>query len=451
MTTTNPLMARFAGEPTLVSEGMADQFNACLEQAAAHPDFAQIAVTASTGEFWPAQDDAWGNRLRPYIIKDSILQIPVKGVLLHNFPYALGDWATGYEYIWEAFKRGCGDYATGTVKGIALICDTPGGMVAGCFDAVDKMVAMKEKVGVPVRAFAHESAYSAGYAIATVADHIAVSRTGGVGSIGVVTSHVDMSGAYDKAGIKVTFIVSDPSKVEGNPTEPLSADAKARIQARIDELYGIFVAAVARSRGLEESVIRGTLKAHCYTATQSTSNGLADSVGSLEDATSAFAETLVDPTDNNGDENMATEANTSTVEQAVHEQAVASARAEGHTAGMAAAQTRISAILGSEEATGRETLAQHFAFKTDMPAEAAVAALAVSPKAEPVAPAAAAAVEPAAVIPGQTPFDAAMSQDNPDVGASGGGNEPAAEDASTDVLALIRANNLPGFNATAAK
>lgn len=446
MTTTNPLMARFAGEPTLVSETAADRFNACLAQATAHPDFAKIGEFVASEDFWPQPDDRWGCRVRPYNVVDSVLQIPVKGVLLNGFPFALGDWATGYEYIWEAFKRGCGDYATGVIKGIAFLSDTPGGMVAGCFDAVDKMVALKEKIGVPVRAFAHESAYSAGYAIATVADHIVVSRTGGVGSIGVVTSHVDLSGAYEQAGIKVTFIASDPSKVEGNSSEPLSAGAKKRIQARIDELYEIFVAAVSRSRGIDADTIRGDLKAYCYTATQAVSNGLADSIGSMEDAHAAFAETLVDLTDNNGDEQMADNAN-STVDQAVHEKAVEDARAEGHAAGLkegaTAAQTRISAILGSDEAKGREGLAEHFAFKTDTSAEGAIAALAASPKAS---------VEPKKEDAKETPFDEAMKTDNPDVGATGGKkDDDNAEDVSGDILALIRSQNLPGFNAASGK
>jgi len=47
-----------------------------------------------------------------------------------------------------------------------------------------------------------------------------------------------------------------------------------------------------------------------------------------------------------------------------------------------AAQERIQAILGSDEAKGRETQAQHFAFKTQMPAEDAIAALAVAPAAK---------------------------------------------------------------------
>lgn len=442
---TNPLLAAFAGEPTLVDASMAELFESCLAQAAAHPDFAEMQTRAEAEEFWPAADDTWGQRVRPYVVRDGVLQIPVRGVLLHNFPYALGNWATGYDYIWRAFQRGCGDFATGQVKAIALVEDTPGGMVAGCFDAVDKMIALKQQVGVPVRAFAHEAAYSAGYAIATVADHIAVSRTGGVGSIGVVTSHIDVSGALAQQGVKITFIASDPSKVEGNPTEPLSDDAQARIQARIDELYAIFVSAVARSRGLEESAIRGDLKAHCYTATQAVSNGLADSIGSLDDAIAAFAAFLDDPSE--GDEEMTTNT-TGSVDQAAHDTAVAAARTEGASNGKADERTRIRAITGCDEAKGRDALASHIAFNTDMSVDDAKGMLAASPKApEPVAAAGADAA-------GAT-FAAAMDgTQNPKVGGdlAGGDGSPAggpeAAGSADPVLALVRAAGLPGFGAT---
>ncbi len=450
--THNPLIARFAGEPALVDPSMAERFQSCLTQAIAHPDFAQTMTAAEGGDFWPDADDTWGNRVRPYVIVDSVLQIPVKGVLLHDFPYALGSWATGYEYIWQAFRRGCGDFATGVIKGIALIVNSPGGMVAGCFDAVDKMVALKESVGVPVRGFAQEAAYSAGYGVISVADHINVSRTGGVGSIGVVTSHVDLSAAYKQAGIQITFIASDPSKVEGNATEPLSDEAKARIQARIDELYSIFVAAVARSRGLEESAIRKDLKAHCFTATQATSNGLADSVGSLEDAIAAFTADLNGTYDNNGDEEMTTNT-TGTVTQAAHDTAVASARTEGAATAKTDERNRIKAIQSCDEAAKRGTFATHLAFNTDLSVDDAKAMLAAAAEEAPVA-AAAAPVAPAAAAPAAPDFAAAMAgTPNPQVGADGNAVAAGGDDgASADpVLALVKAAGLSGFGATPAK
>lgn len=440
--TMNPLISRFAGQDALVEPSQTARFEACLAAVAEHPRFGELATIVSDDDFWVADDDSFLAMLRPYTVVDGILQIPVKGVLLNNFPYAFFDYATGYEYIWQAFKRGCGDYATGVIRGIALICDTPGGMVAGCFDMVDKMVALKEKLGVPVAGFAHESAYSAGYATISVADRgqIYVSRTGGVGSIGVVTGHLDVSGAMEQAGLKFTYIASDPSKVEGNPYEALSADAKARIQARIDELYGIFVAAVVRSRGLSEDAIRNDLKAYCYTATQAVSNGLADQIGSLEDATSAFAGFLDDQSDNQGEEDMSTQ-DTSAVDQAAAiESAVAAARAEEQqkasaaaAAAVAADRERQKAITGSEEAKGRESLATHFALNTNMSAEDAIAALAAAPKAGAEAP--------------QGPsFENAMdSSQQPNVGANTNDNTEDARANGDDVLAMIGAVGLRGF------
>jgi len=428
----NPLIARFAGEPALVEPAHAQRFEANLNAVAAHPRGQELlsGEFATGQDFW-CEDGGW---CRPYTVADGILQIPIKGVLLNNFPYALYDWATGYEYIFEAFKRGCADFSIGAIKGIALICDTPGGMVAGCFDARDKMLALKDQTGVPVWGFAHESAYSAGYAMVTVADKIAVSRTGGVGSIGVVTGHLDVSGAMAQAGLKFTYIASDPSKVEGNQYEPLSPDAKARIQTRIDELYGIFVAAVTGSRGLSEDAVRNNLKAYCYTATQAVSNGLADMIGTLEDATAAFAACLDDQSEiEDGDNEMSTQ-DSSTVEQAVHEQAVASARNEGHASGVADTKARIGAILGSDEAKGREKQAHFFAFKTDMSAEDAVAALAEAPLA------AAPVVAPAAAAPSFT--EAMNASDNPSVNA---GAETERPNRVAAVMAAGAALGIKGF------
>ena len=68
------------------------------------------------------------------------------------------------------------------------------------------------------------------------------------------------------------------------------------------------------------------------------------------------------------------------------EAAVTQAFGEGEKSGSAAAasaeRARINAIMGSEEAKGREAFAQVYAFETGMTAEAAIAALKDKPKAE---------------------------------------------------------------------
>jgi len=440
----NPILAMFASEPALVAHEKQDQFMACLNglMACKHIDEMLAESAAAPDNFWP-EPDSWRAQYRPYVVLDGVLHIPVKGVLLHNFPFAYGNYATGYEYVWRAFERGMKDAG---VIGIAFIMNTPGGMVAGCGDAADKMFALKQEIGKPVRAFAHESAYSAGYWVATVADHIVVSRTGGVGSIGVVTSHVDWSKFNERVGLAYTFIFAGKHKVDGNPEQPLPADVKARIQARIDELYEVFVSTVARNRPqLSEDEVRAT-EALTFTATQAVSNKLADSIGSLDDALAAFA---ADLSSTSGDEEMSTK-DEAADNQAVITAARAEGRAEGHAAGLAEGQTaavaRINAILGSDEGKARPKAALSAALKTAMSADEAKAFLGDLPeeKAE-AAPAPAAAGT-------ETPFDAAMEDGNPNVGANRGKkNDDEAVNDGSDVVALAAAYGLKGFNSPAAQ
>lgn len=84
----------------------------------------------------------------------------------------------------------------------------------------------------------------------------------------------------------------------------------------------------------------------------------------------------------------------------------------------AAERKRVGSIMNSDEAKGREALANHFAFETSMSADEAKAALAKSPKQEPVKSAAAA-----------NRFEAAMSTaGNPNVGPDTSGSGGEADD-----------------------
>lgn len=350
----NPFLARFDGEATLVNADMQGRFTACLNGLMNHELSEQIQTStySASEDFW-TELGASSKRIRPYLVHDGILHIPVKGVLLKDFPYQFFDMATGYEYIRMAFDRGLRDPE---VNGIAMIFDTPGGMVAGNFDLVDHIY---ENRGVkPIAGFAQEHAYSAGYSLISAADpgRVNVSRTGGVGSIGVVTSHMDVSEAMEKSGIKVTFIHAGKHKVDGNPYEALSDDAKARIQKRIDGLYGIFVSAVARNRGMDEKAIRDT-EALTFSADEAVSNGLADNIGSLEDAIVAFATS------------MSKEDNTMSFTQEQMDAAVATATAtatneamtEGLSQGVAQERARISTIVTSEAGAARPKAAMKMA------------------------------------------------------------------------------------------
>jgi signal peptide peptidase SppA len=371
----NPLLATFDNKPALLATGFQNQFESYLIKASETLSRIEAASDnpVMADNFWFSPDD-WRSIFRPYVVRDGILHIPVKGVLLADFPFAFGTWATGYIYLTKALERGIADPE---VKGIAWVINSPGGHVAENFDLGDKIFAARDKK--PMRAYANESAYSAAYSIASAVGQITVARTGGVGSIGVVTVHVDVSKAVEADGYKITFIHYGKHKVDGNPYEALPADVKDRIQARIDELGEIFVSAVARNRAMDAQVIRNT-EALTYTATQAVSNGLADKIGSFDDAIAAFA---ADLSLNDEDETMMTEDEKKAAAQAAdtaRAEGIATGKAEGAKEGATAMQVRIAAILDSEEGKKRPAAARMLAFDTDKDATSAIASLAKLPE-----------------------------------------------------------------------
>lgn len=429
------LMSRFSDEPVLMALNASQQLEGYLSALTNNETLSKLLGEPEASEnFWYSSDD-WRAAYRPYTVTDGVLTIPVKGVLLNDFPFSTG-YATGYKYIWEAVKRGMGDMS---VRGIALLIHSPGGEVAGNFDLVDRIHQMRGSK--PIHAFAHEYAYSAAYSIASAADKITVSRTGGVGSIGVVTSHVDVSKMLEQEGYKVTFIHFGDHKVDGNPYEPLKPEVKARIQSRIDELGKVFVATVARNRGMDEKAVIDT-QALTYTAQEAVSKGLADSIGPLDDAVAAFAAGL---STEEGDEQMSGKTDAA-VDQAAIEtartEAHAAGVAEGHKAGLAegaaAERQRINAILGSDEAKNRPSAAMAAALDTDMSVEQVATFLAKLPEEKTNA----SSEGNGGSANGQN-FDAAMSSDKPEVGSDA--DASSDEDSADDVLALARSLGIGGI------
>jgi capsid assembly protease len=170
-----------------------------------------------------------------------------------------------------------------TVRGVILDIDSPGGEVGGLFDLVERIGAIKADAAKPLRAVANESALSAAYAIASAADRLYVTRTGELGSVGVVAVHVDESGADAKAGLVWNFVFAGDQKVDGNAHEPLSARARTTIQADVDRLYAEFCALVAGNRRLSADTVRAT-DAAIYRGELAVRAGLADRVGTLDAA-----------------------------------------------------------------------------------------------------------------------------------------------------------------------
>ncbi len=166
------------------------------------------------------------------------------------------------------------------VAGILLDIDSPGGEVGGVFDLADLIRETRE--AKPVFAVA-DDAFSAAFLLASAADRIYLSQTGGVGSVGVIAVHVDESERDAKEGRRYTTIFAGARKNNFSTHAPLSGEAQQRLQAEVDRIYGMFVQTVANNRRMTEQAVRAT-EAGLFFGADAVQVGLADRVGTLRDA-----------------------------------------------------------------------------------------------------------------------------------------------------------------------
>ena len=138
------------------------------------------------------------------------------------------------------------------VDTIVLDIDSPGGTVTLVEETADVIRSLNTRTV----AVANGMAASAAYWLATAADELVVTPSGEVGSIGVWTAHTDISAAERAAGRRTTLIRAGKYKIEGHPFGPLSDEAKANMQERVDAIYDRFVADVAAGRNTTDARVR---------------------------------------------------------------------------------------------------------------------------------------------------------------------------------------------------
>lgn len=191
----------------------------------------------------------------------------------------------GLQGFRENFREALSDT---DIAAIVLDIDSPGGLI----DLVPETAAeIRAARGIkPIIAVANTMAASAAYWIAAQADEIVVTPSGEVGSIGVFTTHEDWSKFDEKLGVATTLISAGKFKVEGNPFEPLSADARAAIQGIVDELYGMFIADVAAGRKVKAADVSGGFgEGRLLTAKRALAAGMVDRIETLEDTIARVA------------------------------------------------------------------------------------------------------------------------------------------------------------------
>lgn len=326
-----------------------------------------------------------------YGLVDGVAVLYFGGALVHRTRMeADSTYLLGYNDMAVAVENAMADP---NVHAILQVWDSPGGEAQGAFEFGQRMFDVRGKK--PMLAIADGMACSAAYLGASAADELVVSGTGYAGSIGVVSRHVDVSGALAQDGIKVTHIFAGAHKVDGNPYEPLPEAVRADWQAEMDGLYNDFVQAVARHRNVDAALVRNT-QARTYRGVAAVAARLADRVGTTDALISELAGLrarsypagpTAQATANDKGASMQQSGNTQPGGQAAAQSAASAAASTaqanategaGFAAGVQAERTRVASILGHERAGANMALAVQ-CINTGLTAEQAGAILGVAP------------------------------------------------------------------------
>ena len=207
------------------------------------------------------------------VIKISGSLIPGEAGFLRYFGI------TGYGDIKAAVLEGIADKGA---KSLMIYSDSGGGSVAGVEDA--EAFIRSASMVKPMNAFSEFSA-SAAYWLTSAAGHITAASTSINGSLGVIRVVTEYSKVYEKEGITNTVMRAGRYKALGNPYEPLSEDGKAEIQAKLDDLYQLFMGTVARNRGTTTIIADQVMgQGREFLGKRGLDVGLVDAIGDLEDA-----------------------------------------------------------------------------------------------------------------------------------------------------------------------
>jgi signal peptide peptidase SppA len=160
------------------------------------------------------------------------------------------------------------------VTAVLLYVDSPGGTVNGTVDLADA-VAQSSK---PTYAYISDSGNSAAYWVASQCDKVWINRAGYAGSIGVYTTVVDYSKAYEAEGIKVNLVKAGDYKGGGEPGTEVGPNVLAETQKLIDGVYDLFINQVADGRGMSVDRVRGFADGQTYIASEALGLGLVDAI-----------------------------------------------------------------------------------------------------------------------------------------------------------------------------
>ena len=176
------------------------------------------------------------------------------------------------------------------IKAVVLRVNSGGGTATAGEEMAAYVKQFREETGKPVVVSSAATNASAAYEVSSQADFIFTAKTTAIGAIGTAMQITDMSELLGKLGIDVENVTSSSSKDSTYGTRALTDDERAYYQDMVDKINATFIENVASGRNMDVEAVRALATGLTFTGTDAVENGLADEIGTKEDAVAKAAE-----------------------------------------------------------------------------------------------------------------------------------------------------------------
>ncbi len=171
-----------------------------------------------------------------------------------------------------------------SIKAIVLEINSPGGVVGPSQELFMEIKRVRDEIKKPVVAVSTGLIASGAYYAAMGATEIMVMPGTMIGSIGVIMEFTNLEKLYEWGKISRYSIKTGKYKDSGAEYREMREDERELFQSMADDVLRQFKEAVAEGRKLEPMKVDEIADGRVFTGDQAIQLGLADSIGTREDA-----------------------------------------------------------------------------------------------------------------------------------------------------------------------
>lgn len=179
-------------------------------------------------------------------------------------------------------------YNDPTVQAVLLVVNSPGGGVYESAEIHRTLEAIIRDREIPLYVSMQNMAASGGYYVSAPAQKIFATPDTITGSIGVIIKGTNLSGLYEKFGIKEMVFKSGTHKDIMSTSREMTQEEQKIMQKMIDNSYERFLDVIVKGRGIDKEKLRKLADGRIYDGAQAKEVGLVDELGFKEDALAAL-------------------------------------------------------------------------------------------------------------------------------------------------------------------